>query len=148
MPDIHERLVADHQRLDELFATFVSTVASTDEAAKRAISSDFESALVAHFEAEEKHLFPLLEAEFPEEVLALREEHERIRRQLSELFEAERGPTAMLAQELVTTLRRHARREDSMLYTLVNDPSGSQRYRDLVGYLEETYAKLRDTDYD
>jgi hemerythrin len=145
MTDIHERLAADHRRLDTLFEALEQSAARDDPKAKQEALADFESALVAHFEGEEEHLFPRLVAEFPEEVFALREEHETIRRQVSEIVDSETIDRldSELASELVRTLRKHARREDAMLYKLVNDDSGSKRYQDLVRYLEETYERLR-----
>jgi hemerythrin-like domain-containing protein len=145
MTDIHQRLAEDHRRLDALLEALSKRAADGDDETKRAALADFESALVAHLEGEEKHLFPRLEAEFPEEVLALREEHEAIRRQVSEVVDSEHIDRleADRAARLVATLRKHAQRENTMLYTLVNDRSGSKRYRELVTYLERTYERLR-----
>ncbi len=148
MTDIHARLVEDHQRLDALFEALKRSASGDDLQSKQAALANFESALIAHFEGEEKHLFPQLGAEFPEEVLALREEHEAIRRRIGELVDGEAVDPidAEQASELVASLRKHARREDAMLYKLVNDQSGGKRYQELVRFLEETYERLRSDD--
>lgn len=147
MADLHELLTADHERLAAMFDVVTRAAQGDDEASKREALAEFETALVAHFEGEEKYLFPQLAADFPEEIMALREEHELIRRDLSELIEGDAlardaGPRAVA---LVEQLRRHARREDTMLYALANDPRGGERYRALIAFLEQTYARLRHT---
>lgn len=145
MTDIHERLSEDHRRLDRLFAELAQAASGSDETAKKAALVEFESVLLAHFEGEERYLFPSLNEVFPEEVVALREEHERIRRTVASLVDE--NDVASVDEEsalrLVDELRRHARREDSMLYKLVNESAGSETYRSLIAYLEQTYRSLR-----
>ena len=139
--DIHQHLKADHQRLLEQFATLVVRDAPADGQASAL--ADFECALIAHFEAEEAQLFPVLDGEFGEEIRALREEHELIRRQFGDLLSANGPAKTTLAQALSQRLQRHAEREDGMLYTLVNDRSESERYQRLVTYLEDLYLRIR-----
>jgi hemerythrin-like domain-containing protein len=138
--DIHQRLADHHRQLDELFESFAAATAAREERAQKLLG-EFESALIAHFEAEELHLFPILQREFPDEILALREEHELIRRQIGRLG-AEGGLDVSPDSELVQRLRKHAAREDNMLYKLVNDASTSERYQQLISYLEDMYARL------
>jgi len=140
--DIHQNLAEHHRRLEELFDGFRTSVANRDGEAEE-LFADFESALVAHFEAEELHLFPLLEPDFPEEILALREEHELMRRQLSQMGTDQSDLDAETTAALATRLHRHAGREDNMLYKLVNDTSGSKRYQQVIEYLDALYARLR-----
>lgn len=142
--DLHDHLAADHRRLEALITALIAAAPSDAATTVGDQEAEFESALIAHFEAEEKHLFPLLTREFPEEVTALREEHETIRRQLGALAApGAEGWRGAAAQRLAATLQRHARREDAMLYDLVNDSATSARYQDLIAYLETTYAQLR-----
>ncbi len=142
--DLHDHLAADHRRLEALIAALIAAKPSADAATRRDREAELESALIAHFEAEEKHLFPLLSREFPDEVTALREEHEGIRRQLAGLAASDaEGWSGAAAERLAATLQRHARREDAMLYDLVNDSATSARYQDLISYLEATYSRLR-----
>ncbi|MBN2197520.1 MAG: hemerythrin domain-containing protein [Polyangiaceae bacterium] len=144
MPDLHHRLLADHRRLDGLFTAFANGATSGDANTQAELVAEFESKLLAHFEGEEKYLFPLLVREFPEEVVALRQEHELIRQQLAAIVGDAGGQyDASSAERMVTALRRHAHREDRMLYKIVNDSETSARYRDLMTFLEETYVKLR-----
>jgi len=139
--DVHETLVEHHRRLDELFGGYLDAVGTDSENAER-LFAEFESALVAHFEAEELHLFPVLAPEFPEEVMALREEHELLRRELSALTAPGHENEAERATALAARLKGHGRREDNMLYKLVNAAAESDRYRQLVTFLEETHARL------
>jgi hemerythrin len=139
--DVHETLVAHHRRLDELFESYLAAV-GTDTARANQIFAEFESALVAHFEAEELHLFPTIEPEFPEEVLALREEHELLRRQVSQLITGGNDIGMDAATALAGRLRVHGAREDNMLYKLVNAASESERCRQIVTFLEEMHARL------
>ena len=140
--DIHQNLAEHHRRLEDLFEGFQASAANRDGGAGE-LFAEFESALVAHFEAEELHLFPLLEPEFPEEILALREEHELMRRQISQLGTDHGDLDTETTAALAKRLHRHAEREDNMLYKLVNDTSGSKRYQQLVEYLQALYARLR-----
>jgi hemerythrin-like domain-containing protein len=146
--DIRAHLKEHHDRLDALFAELMA--GTGEPASRRQIFAEFESALVAHLEAEEAHLFPFLEADFSEEIRALREEHELIRREVATLFGA--GAAAALdpepARRFGERLHRHAQREEKMLYTLANDDSASDRYQRLVAYLEQLYARMREDEED
>ena len=146
MADLHDHLAADHRRIEALLEGLSAGSPGADAATRSDHEAESESALIAHFEAEEKHLFPLLSREFPEEVTALREEHELIRRLLGALATSAEGWAGAVAERLAATLRRHARREDAMLYDLVNDAATSARYRDLIAYLEQTYTQLREAE--
>lgn len=143
--DLQRRLTEDHQQLERLVTALTTASERGESATQRELAAEFECQLLAHFEGEEKFLFPLLVREFPEEVTALREEHELIRRQVATMVTAdeERRVAPAVAARLVTTLQRHARREDAMLYAMVNDSATSARYRELIGYLAETYDRLR-----
>ncbi len=139
--DIHQTLVEHHRQLDNLFDSYTAARAE-HEAGAESLFAEFESALVAHFEAEELHLFPVLEGEFPEEIRALREEHELLRRRLGAVSLGAQEIDASALAQLATQLRDHGRREDNMLYRLVNEAADSDRYRRLVEFLETTHARL------
>jgi hemerythrin-like domain-containing protein len=141
MPNLHVRVLADHRRLDELLATCVECARTAGPDGCGDAIGAFQDALLTHLDGEEKHLFPLLSREFPDEVVALREEHVQMRRQLDSLIREGWDPA--VAARLDSMLRRHAQREDSMLFDLVNDSAASARYRDLIAYLEETFVQLR-----
>ncbi len=113
--DLHE----DHARLDALFQDLVE--ASEADVASDVLAaawSRLEDAVRAHFEAEERHLFPLMASSHPEEVEALLAEHAEILRRLVELdlsvdlhvvrHEALAG--------IVERLRAHAAHEDRTVY--------------------------------
>jgi hemerythrin superfamily protein len=150
MTDLHHKLAADHARLDRLWESFTAVARGGSDQEKADAMAEFESTLLAHFEGEEKYLFPLLTQGFPDEVLALREEHEAIKRQIAELMSGSEVPvlTESTAKHLVTALRRHAKREDELLYSVVNDAQESDRYRTLLDFLENTYNRLRHETYD
>jgi hemerythrin superfamily protein len=126
MKTITETLRDDHARLEELFAELGNAVDGADAATIQRVWSRFEQALMAHLEAEERHLLPAVEIQHPEEVRQTRVEHESIRRLVQEL-----GVIADIhalrkdvADQLITTLRKHAEREQETVYRWA-DESGS-----------------------
>lgn len=78
----------------------------------------FERELLRHFEMEEQHLFRGYALEQPEEVIALKQEHEALRRDLLAL--GIRADLHCLRAEAVkgfiAELRSHAAREEEALY--------------------------------
>ncbi len=122
MARIRDELHADHLRLERLFGELVDTVETADPPTIQQMWSRFESGLMAHFDAEERYILPLLEKDHAAEVRGIEEEHDRIRRLVAEL-----GVRADLhtlrknvVDDLVASLRAHAEREDRTLYPLAD----------------------------
>lgn len=107
-----------HQRLEQAFETLMSQVESLDPFVLRAEWSVFESELLDHLAAEEAEELPAFAREHAAEAQAIRQEHEQIRAALLELgVELDLHELdAVRVRELGELLRRHAQREEGLLY--------------------------------
>lgn len=145
MARIRDELHADHVRLDRLFRELVDSVEGADPPTIQRMWSRFESGLLAHFDAEERYILPLLEKDHAAEARGIEQEHDRIRRLVAEL-----GVRADLhtlrknvVDELVATLRAHAEREDRTLYPLADAALDEETRRKLFDFLRrETGRRL------
>src|SRR5215475_6404508 len=112
--DIHALLAADHRRLEQLFSELENAVEGADQPTIQRDWTDFERGVLAHFEAEEQLIFPLLESEHTREVERAKRDHELLRTLLANL--GVRTDLHLLrkdvADELIARLREHAAWED------------------------------------
>ena len=83
--DIHRALASDHERLEHIFRELENAVEGADQPTIQRDWTDFECGVLAHFEAEERLIFPLLEVEHAAEVKRAKEDHERVRALLATL---------------------------------------------------------------
>lgn len=115
---IHARLVMDHEDLDALLEQLVAAFGTGDWDVARATYARFESQLTTHLRVEEELLFPDFESLEPGETAALRDDHARIRAKVFELaVGVDLHQTRLPAiEELARLLRRHADRENKLLY--------------------------------
>jgi hemerythrin superfamily protein len=131
--DLHVLLTGDHQRLDKLFRELENAVEGADQPTIQRDWTDFERALLAHFEAEERLIFPLLESEHAAEVERAKEDHERVRALLANL--GVRTDLHLLrkdvADELIARLREHAEWEDRTLYPWAQARASEETRRSL-----------------
>jgi hemerythrin len=111
-------LAHDHTRLDKLFSQLLEAAEGADAPTISSVWTEFESGLLAHFDAEESHLFPLLVDDYPNEVERAQREHARIRSLVAELGVRADLHTIRLdiAEELVGQLQKHAEFEDETVY--------------------------------
>ncbi|MFW6087088.1 MAG: hemerythrin domain-containing protein [Myxococcota bacterium] len=144
MATLHDALCADHERLDALFQDLLNAAEGADQPTLQRIWARFESGLLAHLDAEETHLLPVLEEVAPDTVKEIREEHAQIRKLISEL-----GVTTELhqlrkevADLLVRSLRDHAAYEDRTLYHRA-DELMSEQDRDVVRHFLKDEAERR-----
>src|SRR5829696_2599743 len=118
MTNIHALLTTDHARLERIFSELENAVEGANQPTIQRGWDTLERGLLAHLEAEEQLLFPLLEAEHPEEVTRATREHERMRSLLADV--GVRTDLHLLrkdvAAELLDLLRKHATWEDQTLY--------------------------------
>lgn len=118
MTNIHALLTTDHARLERIFRELENAVEGADQPTIQRDWDALERGLLAHLAAEEQLLFPLLEAEHPEEVARAVREHERMRTLFADL--GVRTDLHLLrkdvAAELLDQLRKHATWEDQTLY--------------------------------
>jgi len=115
---ISSHLRADHEQLDLWLRNLVTAFKTGDRDAATEAYEKFERHLAEHLRLEEEVLFPELVLTDPKEVEALRGEHAAIRARVFELgIGVDLHQTRLPAiEELAITLRRHAAREDAMLY--------------------------------
>lgn len=111
-------LTGDHDRLDRAFQAIVTRAYGGDFQQLETEWFRFQGELLAHLDAEEKHLIPMLAKDRPAAAATLLAEHAQIRDKLLELgvdldlhcLRAER------VAAFVDALRAHARREEGMFY--------------------------------
>ena len=136
--DVHVLLTGDHQRLEKLFRELSNAVEAADQPTIQRDWTDFERALLAHFEAEERLIFPLLESEHPAEVERAKGEHENVRALLASL--GVRTDLHLLrkdvADELIARLREHAEWEDRTLYPWAQRRASEETRRSLRELLQ------------
>jgi hemerythrin superfamily protein len=122
MNSVQIRFDQDHRAIEALLDD-LAHCAETSSPALHATFNDLEQRLMAHMEAEEQYLLPLVEGSHSDEAERTRLDHARIRQLVSELglaieIHAVREPQVT---ELVQLLREHAAREDRTIYTLAGD---------------------------
>jgi hemerythrin superfamily protein len=131
--DLHVLLAADHQRLEKIFRELENAVESADQPTIQRDWGDFERGVLAHFEAEEQLIFPLLESEHPAEVERAKKDHELVRSLLANL--GVRTDLHLLrkdvADELIARLREHAEWEDRTLYPWAQREAHAETRRSL-----------------
>ncbi len=127
MSSVRARLVKDHVSLDALLVKLAEDAQATDRQALQQTWSDLEKRLIAHLDAEERYLLPLVEFDNPLEVARTRREHAEIRDLLAELGLAIELHTARQpdVQRLIDMLRAHAEHEESALYSLAGNKASS-----------------------
>ena len=139
MNPIQQRLDQDHRELDALLWRLSEDACAPNSGALEATWDDLERRLLAHLEAEEQYLLPLVEARHPAQVECTRSEHEQIRRLVSELgiaieLHAARQPAI---SELIRVLHEHAEREDRTLYRFAGEKASAAVQRRIVTMLKE-----------
>jgi hypothetical protein len=146
MTTLQDELRGDHSQLDAELSELLAAAKRGEppEFARR--WGDFESRLLAHMEAEERHIFPLFERAEPEEVRALREEHAELRALLVEAAGPEPQPTLMqqAAARLARILEKHGVRESGLLYVLVDVATDEELERSVREFKHRTFDSLRD----
>ncbi len=123
MNPVRKRLDQDHEELRQLLLRLTQDARDPSGNALRSTWNELERRLLAHLEAEEQYLLPLVEGSHPAQVDCTRSEHAQIRRLVSELglaieLHAAREP---MIGELIRTLDEHAEREDRTLYRFAGD---------------------------
>jgi len=115
---LHRRLLADHEDLEKLFEPLASAFRSDDWELASETYGELQARIAAHLRVEEDLLFPELVKVLPAEEEQLRHEHDAIRTRVLELgigVDLHQTTLGGLA-DLATMLRRHAAREDRLLY--------------------------------
>jgi hemerythrin superfamily protein len=116
-------LLSDHERLDKLFEQLLDDVHRGEWSICQTTWSCFERELLEHMDAEEKHLLPIFERQYPDETSDIREEHTNIRVLLIDLGVRLELHTVreQHARRLIELLKAHAAREEVLLYRWAKD---------------------------
>lgn len=132
-------MFADHDHLTALFQELADTVEGANAPTIQQMWTEFESGLLAHMEMEERHLFPLLARTDPEEVEALRAQHDEVRMLVAEL--GVRTDLHTLRREaveaLIDRLRNHARSEAELLYRRADELMSPEARREALAWMAD-----------
>lgn len=138
--DVVELILADHRRFEALFRELRSS-----EAERRMALNDLSSLLVAHAEAEEAEVYPVLRKFFDvpsEEVDHGTEEHAEGHRALLELLEAGEPGSAEWddkLEKLSEAIMHHLDEEERTILNDARETLGSKRRNELG----ESFARAR-----
>lgn len=125
MTTIRTFMTEDHRHCDDLFAETEQAMAKNDFATANAAFSGFRAAILAHFDVEEKTLFPAFEVKTgmssgPTQVMRM--EHAQMRSLLDDAVEALRTENADdylgVAETLVIMMQQHNMKEENILYPM------------------------------
>jgi Hemerythrin HHE cation binding domain len=125
--NVRTKLVHDHETLDALLVQLAEEAQDSDRPALQTTWNELESRLIAHINAEERFLLPLIEGDHPGEVAQTLREHCEIRDLIAELGLAIELHTAREPdiRRLVDLLRAHAKHEEAALYILAGDKAST-----------------------
>jgi hypothetical protein len=123
MTDVRAKLTRDHEELERLLRRLAEDGAAPEPGALLATWCEFETRLLAHMDAEERYLLPLVQASNPLVAERTRSEHAQIRGLVSALGVAIELHTARqpAIADLIALLRSHSEHEDRVLYALASE---------------------------
>jgi hemerythrin-like domain-containing protein len=125
MTTIRSFMTEDHRRCDDLFAEAEQAVSKGNLELAQVAFGHFRSAMLAHFDSEEKTLFPTFEARTgmrmgPTQVMRM--EHEQLRGLIDDAMNALKTADAEeylgQADTLVIMMQQHNMKEENMLYPM------------------------------
>ncbi|MBS1139424.1 MAG: Hemerythrin cation binding region [Proteobacteria bacterium] len=125
MTTIRSYMTDDHRHCDDLFADAEQAVGKGNLDLAQASFGHFRSAVLAHFNTEEKTLFPTFEAKTgmtmgPTQVMRM--EHGQMRALMDEAADALKAGNAEdflgLADTLLIMVQQHNMKEENMLYPM------------------------------
>lgn len=128
MTTLGERLIADHERLEELFEELLANVHCGDCAVMTETWATFEHALLGHLGFEERLLLPDFAVGHPTAARAIVAEHAMIREEIDLLWVELQLHVLREArvQAFVELLREHAARETTTLYPWASERHAGQ----------------------
>ncbi|MFN4325581.1 MAG: hemerythrin domain-containing protein [Azonexus sp.] len=125
MTSIRTFMTDDHRRCDDFFAEAEQAIGRKNLAAAQAAFGHFRTAVLAHFDGEEKTLFPTFEAKTgmtlgPTQVMRL--EHQQMRDLLDQAQAAIRAGDLEeylgQAETLLIMMQQHNMKEENILYPM------------------------------
>ena len=116
--DLQQRLLADHRRLEKLFTQLMEAFNADAREDTQQLWSELERGLETHFTAEERFIFPSFGEVDAKETRELAAEHTALRSRLADLGVGVdlKCVRADVAKDFIDGIRRHAAREDALLY--------------------------------
>ena len=115
-------LLEDHPKLEALYERVVDAC-EADAPELGVLWTELDTSLARHLTAEEEHVFPALAEVAPEEVEALRAQHDDVRRKLVELGVCVDLHTLRkdVADAFIDALRLHGQRENTLMHVWLRD---------------------------
>ncbi len=147
MTTIRSFMTGDHRHCDDLFAEAEEAMAKGNAEAGKAAFGHFRLALLAHFAAEEKTLFPAFEAKTgmtmgPTRVMRM--EHEQMRMLLDEAAKAldlgDSDDYFGQAETLLIMMQQHNIKEENMLYPMCDEHLAAEA-PELLTHIETELAE-------
>ena len=141
MTNIRSFMTEDHRRCAGRFAEAEQAISKKDYAAASAAFDQFHSAMLAHFDTEEKMLFPTFEAKTgmtmgPTQVMRM--EHTQIRSLMDAAVDALKSESQDdylgQAETLLIMMQQHNMKEENVLYPMCD--------QHLAGETPELLARL------
>ncbi len=142
MTTIRSFMTDDHRRCDDLFAEAEQAIAKKNLPAAKAAFAHFRNSLLAHFDCEEKTLFPTFEAKTgmrmgPTQVMRM--EHSQMRALLDDAAGALERDDADdylgLADTLLIMMQQHNMKEENILYPMCDQHLAGET-PELLAHLE------------
>ena len=142
MTTIRTFMTDDHRHCDDLFAEAAQALGKKNLPAATAAFAHFRGAILAHFDCEEKTLFPTFEAKTgmrmgPTQVMRM--EHSQMRSLLDDALAAlERGDSddyLGLADTLLIMMQQHNMKEENILYPMCDQHLAAEA-PELLAHLE------------
>jgi hemerythrin-like domain-containing protein len=140
MSNLRERLLHEHAWLEQALFDLACAAEGADPSELLHAWSELERGLLQHLDFEEREIFPLVVPFHAKAVDTLRDEHDRVRKLVTELgVRAELHTLRKDAiDDLVEALRRHAEHEDRTLYHWVEEHLPEDTRRHLLGLFAKT----------
>ena len=143
--NVRQSLGSDHEAIDQRLSDLANAVEGANFPTILRVFRDVDRGLRAHMYGEERYLFEHFEQSHPQNIRALREDHDRFHRKLDELMIQTELHT--LRKEsidaLVSELRSHAAKENETLYKWADEPLHEAQRDALFAFLEERRLALR-----
>jgi hemerythrin superfamily protein len=143
---VRQSLGSDHEAINQRLSDLADAVEGANFPTILEVFREVDRGLRAHMHGEERYLFGHFEKSHPEQIRALREDHDRFHRQLDELMIQTELHTLRKERidALIDALRAHAARENDTLYRWADEPLYETQRDALFAFLEERRLALRD----
>ena len=132
-------LIEDHERLEQIFVDLKAAFALGDREEVARLWTAFDAGLIAHMAAEEEHIVPLFREVDAAEAESTLADHATIRGGLAEL--AVRMDLHMVrkleADDFIDGLRKHATRENELMYRWAEQHLDEESRTGLLGRLRD-----------